>query len=106
VVSTPAEWHSAGSLGWPFPMLTYGSNFIKQNSKLPKCGLQFKKKNIIVSFIIIFGTLSPHTGSAARVPPTLKNLGTKRTWSRPTFATGYDFSLALWKAYKARLQTS
>ena len=40
----------------------YGSNFIKEHSetyglKLPKCGLQFQKKNI-VSFIIICSTLS------------------------------------------------
>jgi len=42
----------------------YGSNFIKQlalrnccSLKLSKCWLQFKKK-IIVSFVIIFGTLS------------------------------------------------
>jgi len=25
--------------------------------KLPKCGLQFKKKSFIVSFVIIFGTV-------------------------------------------------
>ena len=48
--SLPYNWHSAGSLGWPFPMLKYkyifqiyGSNFIKRLSetviglKLPKC---------------------------------------------------------------------
>ena len=31
------KWHSAGALGWPFPVLffekIYGSNFIKQHSK-------------------------------------------------------------------------
>jgi len=65
------NWYSAGSLGWPFPMLKQKYIFqikyieaILSNStrncyglKLPKCRLQFKKNKFIVSFIIIFGTL-------------------------------------------------
>jgi len=68
------NWHSAGSMGWPFPMLNiglniffkqkkYGSNFSKQHSKTimvrnyknADCSL---KNNFVVLFIIIFGTLS------------------------------------------------
>ena len=58
------NWHSAGSLGWPFPVLKYkyifsnkiyGRNFIKQhsetvmarNSQNADCSL---RKNIILSF--------------------------------------------------------
>jgi len=61
------NWHSAGSLGWPFPMLKYkrtflkiyGSNFIKQHSETvvvwnyqnADCSL---KNKCIVSFIVTF----------------------------------------------------
>jgi len=66
------KWHSAGSLGWPLPMLKhkyifsnkiYGIDYIKQHSETVTvwnyqnvdCSL---KNKFIVSFIIIFGTLS------------------------------------------------
>jgi len=66
------NWHSADSLGWPFPILKYRYIFrIKYTKqfyrtahgncyglKLAKCRLQFKKNKYIVSFIIIFGTIS------------------------------------------------
>jgi len=61
------NWHSAGSLGWPFSMLKQkyifqiicGNNFICYGLKLPRCWLQFKKnKFIIIFYVIIFGTLS------------------------------------------------
>jgi len=61
------NWRSAGSLGWPFPMLQYKYIFQKNTRKqfyqttlgncygfkLPKYRLQLKNK-IIMSFIIIF----------------------------------------------------
>ena len=67
------NWHSAGSLGWLFPMLKYkivfsnkiyGSNFSKQHSETvirfdywqnADCS---SKNKFIVSFLIILGTLS------------------------------------------------
>ena len=74
VSSTPAtkvcryNWHSAGSLGWPFPVhfstKIYGSNFIKQHPETVTvwnyrqngdCSLRNEN---FVSFVIIFGTLS------------------------------------------------
>ena len=63
------NWHSAGSLGWPFPSLKYwsqtkicGSSFCRTalgnccGLKLADCSL--KKNKFIASFIIMFGTLS------------------------------------------------
>jgi len=71
------SWHSAGSLGWSFPMLKYKSiffsdkiylnNFIKQLSETVMAwncqndDCSFKNK-FIVLFIIIFGTLSYAVG--------------------------------------------
>ena len=66
-------WHSAGSLGWPFPVLKYkcifstkiyGSNSYQTAHgngyclKLPECWLQLKKNKFIALFVVIFGTLS------------------------------------------------
>jgi len=66
------DWHSAGSLDWPFPVLKYKHNFPSKmygsdfcQTALGNCyGLKLQKMLIavknkfIVSFIIIFGTLS------------------------------------------------
>ena len=77
------NWHSAGSMGWPFPMLNiniffkqkkYGSNFSKQHSKTimvrnyknADCSLKIN----FVSFIIIFGTLSVPVASPVCREPT------------------------------------
>jgi len=66
------NWHSAGSLDWPFPMLKYKyifenkiywSNFIKRHSEIVTvwnyqnvdCSL---KNKFIVLFCMIFGTLA------------------------------------------------
>ena len=64
------SWHSAGSRGWPFPMLEYKYIF---QAKYPKAILSNSTRKlswfeitemmiavlkITVSFIIIFGTLS------------------------------------------------
>jgi len=65
------NWHSAGSLDWPFPTLKYsyifrkkiyGSNFIKQHSEtvIVRVTKMLIEKKRIVSFIMIFGTLSFH----------------------------------------------
>jgi len=79
------DWHSAGSLGWPYPMLRYNffsnkihvsncvRNFIKQHSETvmvwnyqyADCSL---KNKFVVLFIIIFGTFS---------------FAVVRQWSRP-----------------------
>ena len=72
--SATIQWHSAGSLGWPFPILKYeyffsnkicGSNFVKHHSETVMfwnyqnvdCSLR-KKFFVSLSLIIIFGTLS------------------------------------------------
>jgi len=58
------NWHSAGSLSWPFPVLnvyfsnkTYGSNFIKQHSETVMVwnyqNADWSLRKNIVSFIII-----------------------------------------------------
>ena len=66
------NWHSAGSPCWPFPMLKYKYIFqikyteaILSNStrqllwfEITKMLIASLRKKIIVSFIIIFGTLS------------------------------------------------
>ena len=66
------HWHSAGSLGWPFPVLKYKYIFqikyteaILSNStrkllwfEITKMLIAVVKNQFIVSFIIIFGTLS------------------------------------------------
>jgi len=66
------NWHNAGSLGWPFPMLKYKHIFrrkyteaILSNSsrkllwfEITKMLITLYKNNFIVSFVIIFGTLS------------------------------------------------
>ena len=66
------NWHSAGSLGWPFPMLKYTQTFhikymkaISSNStrkllwfEITKMLIAVKKNEFIVLCIIIFGTLS------------------------------------------------
>jgi len=65
------NWHSAGSLGWSFPMLEYfsnkiyGSNFIKSNStrkqswfEISKMLTAVLKDKFTALFIMIFGTLS------------------------------------------------
>ena len=66
------HWHTAGSLGWPFPVLKYKYIFqikyteaILSNStwkllwfEITKMLIAVVKNQFIVSFIIIFGTLS------------------------------------------------
>ena len=64
------NWHSAGSLGWPFPMLIYfsnkicGSNFIEQHSETVtvwnyhNVHFSLKKINLLCHLFIIFGTPS------------------------------------------------
>jgi len=67
------SWHSAGSPGWPFPVLKYKciafqikyTEAILSNStrkllrlEISKMVLQFKRNTFIVLFTIIFGTLS------------------------------------------------
>ena len=65
------SWHSAGSLGWPFPTLNiyisnkvHGNNAVKQHSEtvkwfeMTKMLIAVLGNKFIVSFIIIFGTLS------------------------------------------------
>jgi len=66
------KWHSAGSLGWPFPMLKYKHIFqikymeaVLSNStrkllwfEITKMLIAVKQNKFIVLFIIIFGTLS------------------------------------------------
>jgi len=66
------SWHSAGSLGWPFPLLKYKCIFqvkyteaILSNStrkllwfEISKMTIAVLQIKLIVSFIIIFGTLS------------------------------------------------
>ena len=66
------NWHSAGSLGWPFPVLKYKYIFqikyteaILSNStrkliwfEITKMLIAVKRNKFIVSFIIIFGILS------------------------------------------------
>jgi len=67
------SWHSAGSLGWPFPAMKYKYIFFKYNTrkqfyrtalgncyglKLAKCWLQFFNNKFIVLFTIIFATLA------------------------------------------------
>jgi len=76
------NWLSAGSLGWPFPVLKYKyivqiryTEAILSNStrrllwfeitKNPDCS--FKKTKFIVLFVIIFGTLSYNSVLAALV---------------------------------------
>jgi len=66
------NWHSAGSLGWSFPMIKYKYIFqirytvaILSNStrkmlwfEITKMLIAGLKNKLIVSFIMIFGTLS------------------------------------------------
>jgi len=66
------NWHNAGSLGWPFPMLKYKHIFRRKYTKailsissrklllfeITKMLIALYKNNFIVSFVIIFGTLS------------------------------------------------
>jgi len=67
------NWHSAGSLGWPFPInknISFEQNRPTQKQfyqtalgnccclKLAKCGCSLKKTKFSVLSVIIFGTLS------------------------------------------------
>jgi len=77
------DWHSAGSLGWPFPMEKYkyttyfsnkifGSCFIKSSTRKLlwfEISILHLKNKFIVSFTIIFATLSFHIPRSAGLPP-------------------------------------
>ena len=69
------SWHSAGSLGWPFPAMKYKYIFFKYNTRkqfyqpalrnchglnLPQCRLQFKKKRYCVVYYNLRHTFVPY----------------------------------------------
>jgi len=53
--SVPYNWHDAGSLGWPFPMLKY--KYIFQLKYTEAILSNSTRKLLYVLFSIIFGTL-------------------------------------------------
>ena len=84
------NWHSAGSLGWPFSVLIYEYMFqikyteaILSNSTRKLLSFEitemliavYKNSKIIVLFLIIFGTLSFPIGARAALPETLSAAG-------------------------------
>ena len=87
------NWHSAGSLGCPFPMLKYKYIFLKQNIRkqfyqtalgkliwfeIFKMQITVEKNKCVVLFIITFGTLfSKNLGTFWRKPHHINLSGSK-----------------------------
>jgi len=91
------NWHSAGSVGWPFPMLKYEYIFrikyteaILSNSArklslfelITEMLIAVKKINLLCYFIIVFGTLSFPICATVRIVNKHRDTGQKFS-SRP-----------------------